>query len=129
MVQRVKADGALRHRFWGTYSAVIALEFDSEEHAAGALRTLGPPWDHGAKARQCLVCVVSRSELEAVKRTLGGYGANVSAIDSIRRSVDYGEPFSVEVPILPQAERPAGWRERFEDVSGAMAQASLFGGE
>lgn len=123
-----RARGQLFHHFHGTYRASIGLVFDSPEHAAAALRALGEPWKQGAKNPAVLCCSVDSDGVAAQKRLLGMYGADMRAIDSLRRSVDAGEPFSVDVPILPPAARPDGWRESFEDVSGGMVQADLFGG-
>lgn len=40
----------------------------------------------------------NKTELETVKLLLGSYGADVTAIDSIRYSIDFGEPFYCEIP-------------------------------
>ena len=119
--------GQLFHHFHGNYWASIVLVFDDQEQAAGALRVLGLPWKQSQKDARCLGCAVDSAQLEAVKRELARHGADVRAIDSLRKSVDCGEPFTVNVPLLPPAApRPEGWRE-FADSSGSMVQQSLAG--
>jgi hypothetical protein len=102
----VRAKGRLQHRFWGDYSAVIALEFETPEKAKEALPGLdGEPW-HESQEPRVLVAVVNRTALERVKLQLGGFGADVDAIDSCRTSIDYGEPFTVDVPVGVAGETP-----------------------
>lgn len=96
----VRARGRLRHRFWGEYSAVIALEFGSVEQARAALPVLAEsePW-HLSREPRCLVAVVNRTALDRIKLQLWRFGADEKAIDSCRTSIDYGEPFTVDVPV------------------------------
>lgn len=119
--------GQLFHHFHGKYWASIVLVFHDQELAADVLGVLGVPWKQSQKAPHCLGCAVDSAQLDAVKRELGRFGADVRAIDSLAKSVDCGEPFEVHVPLLPPASpRPEGWRE-FADSSGAMVQQSLAG--
>jgi hypothetical protein len=123
-----KARGQLFHHFHGSYWAQILLWFETEEHAAAAARVLGKPWQQSNKTPSVLGCALDSAALDAEKRKLGRFGADVKAIDSLRKSVDCGEPFSVDVPLLPPATRPEGWGREFGDTSGAMVQLSLLGG-
>ena len=119
--------GQLFHHFHGNYWASIVLLFDDQEQAAAALRVLGVPWKQSQKDPRALGCAVDSAQLEAVKRELGRHGADVRAIDSLAKSVDCGEPFTVEIPLLPPAgPRPEGSRE-FADTWGSMVQQSLAG--
>lgn len=120
--------GRLFHHFHGTYWAQIGLWFEDGERAARALAVLGLPWKQSQKDPCVLGCAVDSAQLGAVKRQLGGFGADVRAIDSLAKSVDAGEPFTVQVPLLPPtAARPDGWGREFSDESGKMVQQSLLG--
>ena len=94
-----KASGRLRHRFWGDYSAVIALDFGNEENAKACLPLLGDGWKPGEKHPSALVWVGDSEALEKCKEVLGSFGADVKKIDSIAKSIDYGEPFEVSIPM------------------------------
>lgn len=125
----IRGKGQLAHHFHSPYWASLAIGFGNEAEAREALRVLGEPWKLGTKHPEAIVCSVDRAALEAVKQQLGQLGADVSAIDSVRKSVDYGDPFTIDVPVLPPAEpRPEGWRESFSDESGSMTQRNLWEG-
>ena len=93
-----KATGQLRHRFWGNYSALIGLGFDSEAHAKAALTSgkLGEGWKPGKDPR-AIVWVGDAKALEGVKDKLEASGADRRKIDSVAKSIDYGERFNVEI--------------------------------
>jgi len=95
---RIKAKGQLRHRFHGDYSVVIVLVFGSEEEAALALTKL-TGWSASEKTSKCLVWSGDSEELEVVSDVLEGYGAERRKIASLRYSIDYGEPFEVEIEL------------------------------
>lgn len=97
----VKAQGQLRHRFWGTYSAVIALVFADEHQAKSILSKLGKGWSPDIYYPKVLKWVGNSEELEECKRVLGSLGADVTKIDSLTKSVDYGEPFEIQADIIP----------------------------
>jgi hypothetical protein len=92
------ADGRLAHHFWGEYCATIALSFADARLASLALRRLGDGWEIG-KRPVALVWNGGRKELEACKLILGSFGADVDKIDSCDHSIDYGDPFSITVPV------------------------------
>jgi hypothetical protein len=95
---KAKAKGQLRHRFRGEYSAVIALAFDSDYECKEALKRLGESWKP-ANSPKALVWAGNFDQLETCKALLGSFGADVKKIDSMRKSVDYGEPFEIEVEL------------------------------
>ena len=95
---KLKAKGQLRHRFWGTYSAVIGLEFALDQVNL-AQEILGTSWA-SSQDSTVLLWTGNSEELEAVKVVLGKYGADTKKIDSLARSVDYGEPFTIEIPAV-----------------------------
>lgn len=99
-----KARGQLRHRFWGEYSAVIALEFESQKHAADCLSVLGEGWGVGEKNKNVLVWVGNSSELEECTKVLVSFGAEEKKIASIAKSIDYGEPFEVNIGVVPNEQ-------------------------
>ncbi len=97
-----KAQGQARHRFWGKYSALIALSFDDEQQAAEAHAVLGDRWRVPGNAstvpnlRRCLLYAGSDPELKTTVATLESYGAK--GVLSLAHSVDFGEPFTVTIP-------------------------------
>lgn len=93
----MKAKGLLRHRFHGTYSAVIVLGFDSPEDVVQALPLL-PGFERHPKEPRALMWAGQRDALNETKAVLGTFGADVRKIDSIARSIDHGEPFEVTFP-------------------------------
>jgi hypothetical protein len=101
---KAKADGRLRHCFFGTYSAVIALGFADEYQAAQALPKLGKGWKLGEKSKKALIWQGSSEELDECTKVLVSFGAEEKAIASIAHSIDYGDPFSIEVEITPQEQ-------------------------
>ncbi len=100
-----RADGRLRHCFFGEYSAVIALGFDSEAQAAAALPQLGAGWKAGTKPK-ALIWRGEREALEICKARLVSFGADGDAIDSIAHSIDYGDRFSVEIEVTDPRQIP-----------------------
>lgn len=93
----MKARGQLRHRFWGTYSAVIGLVFASEAEAMEARQTLGDDWQPSDKHPAALLWVGDSDALERVSDVLEAHGADRKKISSIAKSIDYGEPFEIEL--------------------------------
>ena len=87
-----RADGRLRHCFFGTYGAVIVLAFRTAKDAAAALPVLGGTWCPGKNAN-ALIWSGSAEELRALKLVLAGFGADAHAIDSVDHSIDYGDSF------------------------------------
>lgn len=117
----MKAKGLLRHRFWGEYSAHILLEFESREDAEKAKEILNDGIEFGYffsanggrckssgwifiplrdKAKvECILSVeVAEPTLSKVIERLVKYGADKKKINSMAKSIDYGEPFTIEVP-------------------------------
>lgn len=111
----VTAKGLLIHRFWGTYSAGIALEFATPDHAQDALRTLGAPWKVGNNSSAMLVAFVESEALGVIKEQFKGWGLTItpcgfhhcahqckdSEIDNVNHSVDRGAHFEVTIPTEP----------------------------
>ena len=98
----VKAEGILRHHFWGTYYATVGLVFDNEFEAKCALNSgkLHKEFKHADKKENALVCFVDGDKLEEIKKNLGTFGADEKAIDSVAHSVDYGDPFFIELEVV-----------------------------
>lgn len=101
---KAKANGRLRHCFFGTYIAVIALGFEDEYQAEQALPHLGKGWKIGEQSKKALRWEGTTEELEACKKVLVKLGADEDAIDSLEHSIDYGDPFTIEVEIVPQEQ-------------------------
>jgi hypothetical protein len=96
--------GKLRHCFFGTYIAVIALGFDTEYQANQVLPKLGPGWRLGERSKKALVWEGNSQELDVVKDVLEGFGADRDKIASLAKSIDYGEDFSIQVEIVPEEQ-------------------------
>ena len=108
-MQTVTAQGTLRHRFWGEYSARIGLSFDSPAHAQDCLGQLGPGWKIGEEYPQVLVWTGNAEELQACIQVLVSLGAEEDKIASLAKSIDYGEPFEVTCRIIPQEQASFGF--------------------
>jgi hypothetical protein len=99
----VKARGQLRHRFHGTYSAVIGLVFEfglvfeSAQDANEARQVLGDEWQPGKDRPDALLWVGDSDALERVSDALEAHGADRKKIASIAKSIDFGEPFEIDV--------------------------------
>jgi hypothetical protein len=91
------AAGLLRHCFWGSYRAQIILKFGTAEHAQAALAEL-PGWTVSDKNSAALSWFGADPELAATIDRLVSFGADRHAIDSVDHSIDYGDPFTVDVP-------------------------------
>lgn len=111
---KAKAQGILRHQFWGTYSATVGLVFDSEAEASATLRVLGEPWERSEKNAMVLIACVESEALNRLKQRLLGLGAvevdcggafgceshcRDAEIDSVAHSVDYGPGWSFEIEV------------------------------
>ena len=103
-MNRAKASGILAHHFWGEYCATIALEFETNAHAKDALRVLGEVWKFHEKVDNVLIFHGKKEALAEVEKTLVKYGADSKKMTSLAKSVDFGEPFEVEIPISPEEQ-------------------------
>jgi len=95
---RCHADGKLQHHFWGAYRASMVLLFDSAPMLDAALAAgKFKGWDRSEKRPDTvLLWFGSSDELETAIDELAAHGAERGKIDSIAKSIDYGEPFEVE---------------------------------
>jgi len=99
----IEGRGRLRHRFWGEYSAVLAIAFPSAGDAKAALPILNAAcapheWETG-KDPAVLVAVADSDGTAAIEAILEGFGAAPGAVSSLAHSVDYGDPFRVSIPV------------------------------
>ncbi len=111
----VTGKGTLVHRFWGTYSAGIGLEFSSPDHARDALATLGSPWKVADGNARVLVAFVESDALNGIKAQFKVWGLTITPcgrkhckgqcrkadIDNVNHSVDRGANFEVSIPTTP----------------------------
>lgn len=100
MSNTIHIEGRLRHHFWGTYAATIALDCGSPRGAEDALQALGPLWKAG-NVEGCIVYHGAGDELEGVLDTLASKGADRKKITSIAKSIDVGEPFEFTLTVVP----------------------------
>lgn len=103
-----KAKGQLRHHFWGTYYATIALDFGKPEVAKQFLESgkLLGDWKQSKDRDSCLVTMVDNDGLDLLVEQLVGWGAEKKKITSVAKSIDFGEPFWIEcsIPVGEQTE-------------------------
>jgi hypothetical protein len=100
------AKGQLQHHFWGNYCATIALIFATRELAEKAAPQLVPfhlPDNPNAPG---LVFHGGGAELKAAEAVLRTHGANMKKVGSLAKSIDYGEPFTIEVDLTPEGVQP-----------------------
>jgi len=96
---KIQGKGQLRHCFFGSYSAVIALSFTNPSDASLALPLLGQGWKIAETESRALIWQGDSAQLSACKEVLGSFGADTKKIDSLAKSVDFGEPFQVELNV------------------------------
>jgi len=101
----LKAEGQAKHHFWGEYCQTIALRFASPETASKARDVLNAAipqakarWNIPEKVPFCLSVFASGADLDAITETLVSFGADPGKLNSLRFSIDYGEPFAIEIP-------------------------------
>lgn len=99
-MNKIKGRGQLQHHFWGEYKASMVLVFDSPESANDALAVLGKAWKLHSKEPRALTWFGDSNGLDFEKGQLVGFGANRKKIDSVAKSIDYGEEFFVEIPVV-----------------------------
>lgn len=107
----VKAKGQLRHCFWGTYEATIVLWFNDAPSARDAKKVLGRDnkkvlgnWNHSHDNQSVLIWHGLGDDLENTLTELERFGADRNVITSINKSIDYGEPFEVVIPVIPEEQ-------------------------
>jgi hypothetical protein len=93
----------LQHHFWGNYYASLVLVFESKE-AVDAVESSGSlngeawgTWKRNPKSDKVLNWHGPGEKFEALKKRLVALGADPKKIDSVAKSIDYGEKFFVEV--------------------------------
>ena len=98
---KLTAQGGLQHHFWGDYCATIGLKFDDAADAALALPKLAPknfPWEINQINPALLGVTVDSEHLKLLREQLARYG-DVSKMDSVDHSIDYGEPFTLVIEV------------------------------
>jgi len=110
-----KAEGRLKHRFWGEYSALIILIFEDEREARKAIPAMefkpttsiqqadgsthdSCGWIQGETYPDTLQLEVAGDDLKQVESKLVEYGGDAKKIGSLAKSVDWGEAFYVSIP-------------------------------
>lgn len=114
---KIKAKGQLQHHFWGTYSATLILKFQSEKdrekaipfltvEKLGAYRNANGAtvqetgWQtHPADATATLIHA-GKETLEAITEKLVAFGADKKKINSMAKSIDFGERFEIEMVVV-----------------------------
>jgi hypothetical protein len=97
----IRAQGQLRHRFWGEYSASVVLKFGNEVDAVLAqtfLDSTGFNWESVPAGHGYRHTVVDSAGLEELEKSLSKFG-DVSKMASLERSIDYGDVFDLAFEI------------------------------
>lgn len=89
----MKANGQLKHHFWGEYAATIVLVFDSIDSANLAKTGAFSNWDLIEK--DVLKFHGSGDALSIEEEKLITHGADPQKLRSLAKSIDYGEPFTI----------------------------------
>jgi hypothetical protein len=96
------ARGQLQHHFWGEYSASIVLKFHSAFLAHKALEQLpGFKVHSNPDFAYALTFYGKGADLKAVEALLVSKGADKKKLNSMAKSIDYGEPFNITVDLTP----------------------------
>jgi hypothetical protein len=97
----IRGTGILKHHFHRHYWASIYLGFDSAKDAATAREVLGADlWKIAGDPRSRAIVWSGNSDaLACMKLKLAQVGADADKIDSLRTSVDHGEPFTIAIPV------------------------------
>ena len=103
----LKARGLLQHHFWGDYVATIVLAFTSASEAAQAQREVFKDWEISKKNPSAIRFHGGGKELDAVEALLVKFGADAKKLKSMAKSIDYGEEFTVSVPVGFTSNTPA----------------------
>lgn len=91
-------DGQLQHHAWGKYHATIVLVFISPEVAAKAMEKLSPGWKVHPKNSRAITWHGDEDKLKPIQEELIGYGADKQKMNSMAKSIDYGERFIIRIP-------------------------------
>ncbi len=94
-----KANGQLAHHFHMPYWASMALQFENEMLAKAVLKVLSGKWKISEVKSSALIWHGNADELTEVENLLEKFGGNKKKISSINKSIDYGEPFKVSIPV------------------------------
>jgi hypothetical protein len=106
-MKKIIASGQLRHYFFGSYVAAIALIFETEENVNTCLPLLGDGWYKLETNKNAIGWYGFSQELTVCERTLMQFGADINKINSIKSSSGFGEEFEVsfKVDITPEEQR------------------------
>lgn len=114
----MKAQGILRHGFFGDYHAAIGLEFADEASARDALCVLGDKWKL-REGKPVLTWGGNRDELEVLKEQFKRFGLRIlpcswkhcrdkcasAEIDGLPHSIDFGPSFELTIDVVPSEQR------------------------
>ena len=93
------ARGRLQHHFWGEYCATIVLIFGSEYCALQAHSAVFPMFKVHDTDIRVLIGTFSKAQLRTVESLLRQHGADMDKVSSLRYSIDYSEPFTIDVKL------------------------------
>lgn len=102
----IRGRGILAHKFHGNYWASIAIKFAGLPEAIYARTVLGRDlWRISSEQPSVIVWSGNSDALACMKLKLAQVGADADKIDSLRTSVDFGEPFTVSIPWVEEPAR------------------------
>jgi hypothetical protein len=107
-----KANGILRHHFWGHYVADIVLRFDDPASIPTALEALAvspdasyrgatggqykTEWKQSERDPRAILITASGETLEEIQTKLVAWGADKKKMNSMTTNINHGEQFSIE---------------------------------
>jgi hypothetical protein len=105
----VKGTGQLQHHFWGTYHASIAIQTANKPSADDAAKALGDGWKAVENGKVTGVIFHGKDpELDAALNKLEEFGVQRKLVTSCAKSIDFGEKFSVTIPVIPAEQKGLG---------------------
>jgi len=94
--------GQLQHHFWGDYSATICILWHSPALALQALQSF-PQFEIHPNEPRAIRYHGTGADLKLAEASLRDHGADMGKVGSMKRSIDYGEPFEVVIPVAETA--------------------------
>ena len=114
----MKARGQLKHHFWGTYAASVWLTFENATDAEIARSKVFTDWKANPAHPDTIGFHGTDPALREQLNLLAAHGADLSLVESCATSIDYGEPFTVDVLGCELAVLEAHGQARlFEEVA------------
>jgi hypothetical protein len=98
--------GRLRHCWFGEYAATIVVQWHTPALALQSLEAF-PMFEIHAAEPRAIHFHGGGTDLKAAEAALKAHGADMRKVGSLARSIDFGEPFTVTIPLHGVETGPA----------------------